>query len=115
MPRPNDLTNSPATPRPRITLYAYRGTWMADMGQATDADEIRRLFDTDQIPTPYTTAMNWREVQRHVETRNHGHAVLVDILSRQDTAPADLRPLADVLSPTTRATLAALAEKGGRP
>ena len=114
MPRPNDLTRSPATPRPRITLYTYRATWMADMGQATDADEIRRLLGTDQIPTPYTTAMDWREVQRHVETRNPGHAVLVDILSRQDTAPADLRPLADVLSPTTRATLAALAETGGR-
>lgn len=37
-----------------IRLYLANGTWMADTQFAANADEVRRLFGTDQLPTPYT-------------------------------------------------------------
>ena len=68
----------------RIFLYLEpRGTWMADMSSASDAQEIQELFETTQIPTPFCRGADWKQVQAAVASRNPHDDVVVDILSRR--------------------------------
>lgn len=57
-------------------------TFMVDNSGASDAAEIRQLFGTDQIPTPYFGKYPAAKVVAAIRANNPG-CVIVD-----DTAPA---------------------------
>jgi hypothetical protein len=66
----------------RITLYRNQDGWHADMSAATGAAETRRLFGTDQLPTPWTARAPWDTVAKAIAERNPLDDIQVDILSR---------------------------------
>ena len=78
------------TTKGHIFLYLEpRGTWMADMSAASDAQEIQELFETTQIPTPFCRWADWKHVQATVAARNPDDDAVVDILSRGDVEACD--------------------------
>lgn len=66
----------------RITLYRNVDGWHADMSAATNAAETRALFGTDQLPTAFGSAADWRDVRDAIIALNPSDDVQVDILSR---------------------------------
>ncbi len=61
----------------RITLYCTTQGWMTDLGETHQADEVYRLFNTTQLPTPYTATADPADVLRDVAARNARATVVV--------------------------------------
>jgi hypothetical protein len=60
-----------------IRLYQAADVWMADFSGAHDAAEIRDLFGTTALPTPYSARILSSVVQDAVRRKNPGYRVLV--------------------------------------
>lgn len=53
----------------RIELFKTNQGWMADF-QGPQAEEIRRLFGTSVIPTPFTAQAESANVMANIQSKN---------------------------------------------
>lgn len=58
------------TTQGRIVAYRHGTHWHADMSDATGYAEVRDLFGTSQLPTPYPATMRPRDVERALAALN---------------------------------------------
>lgn len=62
---------------PTIQIILQNNTWHADMTHATGAEEIKELFGTYLLPTPFTAKSATETVVASLRKRNPGHEILV--------------------------------------
>ncbi len=60
-----------------ITIFLEDDTWCANMRQADGAGEIKELFGTYILPTPFTAQSSATDVAQVLAGRNPGHEILV--------------------------------------
>ena len=60
-----------------IAIFTDKGNWHADMTNADGAEEIRALFNSYILPTPFTSRTAEYEVKRELARRNPGHTIVV--------------------------------------
>ncbi len=60
-----------------IEIFTKDNTWHADFRRADGAEEIKELFETYILPTPFTWKMPVAEVVQEIARKNPGHEILV--------------------------------------
>jgi hypothetical protein len=60
-----------------LRLFRQDGSWVVDHTYSQDAQEIRRLFKTTILPTPYLSSMPVEDVLTNLQKLNPDHLIIV--------------------------------------